>query len=57
MTHPKPRIAIVEDDTDQLHNIEEFLLDCGYDVWGVGSAEAFYKGFTMHPDDVVIMDI
>ena len=41
MTHPKPRIAIVEDDTDQLHNMEEFLLDCGYDVWGVGSAEAF----------------
>ena len=57
MTHPKPRIAIVEDDTDQLHNIEEFLLDCGYDVWGVGSAEAFYKGFTMHPVDVVILDI
>ena len=57
MTHPKPRIAIVEDDTDQLHNMEEFLLDCGYDVWGVGSAEAFYKGFTMHPVDVVILDI
>ena len=57
MTHPKPRIAIVEDDTDQLHNIEEFLLDCGYDVWGVGSAEAFYKGFTLHPVDVVILDV
>lgn len=57
MTHTKPRIAIVEDDRDQLHNIEEFLLDCGYHVWGVGSAEAFYKGFTMHPVDVVILDI
>lgn len=57
MTHPKPRIAIVEDDTDQLHNMEEFLLDCGYDVWGVGSAEAFYKGFTLHPVDVVILDV
>ena len=57
MTQPKPRIAIVEDDTDQLHNMEEFLLDCGYDVWGVGSAEAFYKGFTLHPVDVVILDV
>ena len=57
MTHPKPRIAIVEDDTDQLHNMEEFLLDCGYEVWGVGSAEAFYKGFTLHPVDVVILDV
>ena len=57
MNHSKARIAIVEDDADQLHNIEEFLLDCGYDVWGVGSAEDFYKGFTMHPVDVVILDI
>lgn len=57
MNSNKPRIAIVEDDKDQLHSIEEFLLDCGYDVWGAGSAQAFYKGFTMHPVDVVILDI
>lgn len=46
MTLSKPSIAIVEDDSDQLHSIEEFLLDSGYSVWGAGSAEAFYKGFT-----------
>ncbi len=57
MTPSKPRIAIVEDDTDQLRNLEEFLLDCGYQVWGVASAEAFYKSFTMRPVDVVILDI
>lgn len=42
----KPRVAIVEDDADQLHSIEEFLNDAGYQVWGVGSAEAFYRRFT-----------
>lgn len=57
MTHSKPSIAIVEDDSDQLHSIEEFLLDSGYSVWGACSAEAFYKGFTVHPVDVVILDL
>lgn len=53
----KPHIAIVEDDADQLHNIEEFLLDAGYPVWGAGSAEAFYRRFMVNPTDVVILDI
>ena len=53
----KPRIAIVEDDSDQLHSIEEFLLDSGYPVWGAGSAEAFYRHFMASPVDVVILDI
>lgn len=53
----KPRIAIVEDDSDQLHSIEEFLLDSGYQVWGAGSAEAFYRRFMAQPVDVVILDI
>lgn len=57
MKTPKPRIAIVEDDADQLHSIEEFLLDAGYPVWGVGSAEAFYRHFMVSPVDVVILDI
>lgn len=57
MTHSKPSIAIVEDDSDQLHSIEEFLLDSGYSVWGAGSAEAFYKGFTVRPVDVVLLDL
>lgn len=57
MKHPKPSVAIVEDDADQLHNIEEFLLDAGYRVWGTGSAEAFYRQFMASPADVVILDI
>ena len=57
MKTPKPRIAIVEDDADQRHNIEEFLLDAGYSVWGAGSAEAFYRQFMASPVDVVILDI
>lgn len=57
MKNTKPRIAIVEDDADQLHNIEEFLLDAGYPVWGAGSAEAFYRQFMANPADVVILDI
>jgi DNA-binding response OmpR family regulator len=57
MIQTKPNIAIVEDDSDQLHSIEEFLLDSGYPVWGAGSAEAFYKSFTVRPVDVVILDI
>ena len=57
MTQSKPSIAIVEDDSDQLHSIEEFVLDSGYSVWGAGSAEAFYKGFTVQPVDVVLLDL
>lgn len=57
MIHSKPSIAIVEDDADQLHSVEEFLLDLGYSVWGACSAEEFYKGFTAQPVDVVILDL
>lgn len=57
MNYSKPHIAIVEDDSDQLHSIEEFLLDSGYSVWGAESAEAFYKGFAVRPVDVVILDL
>lgn len=57
MSLNRPRIAIVEDDADQLHSLEEFLLDAGYPVWGVASAEAFYKRFMGEPADVVLLDI
>lgn len=57
MKNTKPRIAIVEDDVDQLQSLEEFLLDAGYQVWGAGSAEAFYRRFMASPVDVVILDI
>jgi len=57
MKNVRASVAIVEDDSDQLHSIEEFLLDSGYQVWGVGSAEAFYRRFMASPVDVVILDI
>ncbi|MGI9132847.1 MAG: response regulator transcription factor [Rhodoferax sp.] len=57
MNSPKPRIAIVEDDADQLHSIEEFLLDAGYPAWGAASAETFYRRFMAEPADVVILDL
>lgn len=57
MNLTKPSIAIVEDDIDQLNNLQEFLVDSGYDVWCAGSAEAFYKGFTERPANVVILDV
>ena len=57
MNLTKPSIAIVEDDIDQLNNLQEFLVDSGYDVWCAGSAEAFYKGFTERPANVVVLDL
>lgn len=54
-THP--RIALVEDDEDLRLNVEDFLSDAGYPVWGVHSAEAFYRKFTSDPVDIVILDL
>jgi DNA-binding response OmpR family regulator len=57
MSPAKPRIAIVEDDADQLHSLEEYLAEAGYPVWGAGSAEAFYRRFVADPAEVVILDV
>ena len=54
---PLARIALVEDDLDLLQSTEEFLTAAGYSVWGVSSAEAFYRRFIIDPIDVVILDI
>lgn len=54
---PLARIALVEDDLDLLQSTEEFLAAAGYSVWGVSSAEAFYRRFIIDPIDVVILDI
>jgi DNA-binding response OmpR family regulator len=51
------RIAIVEDDKCLLRCMSEYLILEGYSVWGVGSAEAFYKRFLIDPVQVVILDI
>lgn len=52
-----PRIAIVEDDPDLRVNLEGYLAAQGYAVWGVDSAEAFYKRYLRDEVDVVILDI
>lgn len=59
MTKPPspPRVAIVEDDADQRHSIEDYLADAGYAVWGADSAEAFYRRFLAEPADVVVLDV
>ena len=51
------RIAIVEDELDLLKSTEEFLLATGYDVWGVCSAEAFFRQCVIQPVDIVVLDI
>ena len=51
------RIAIVEDDTDLLNCTSEFLTAAGYAVWGVTSAEAFFRRSMVEPVDIVLLDI
>ncbi|MFW9616580.1 response regulator transcription factor [Aquabacterium sp.] len=53
----KPRIAIVEDDPDQLASTQEYLSAEGYPTWGVSNARDFYVRFAAEPVDVVILDI
>jgi DNA-binding response OmpR family regulator len=53
----KARIALVEDDQDLRQSTEEYLGYAGYRVWGVGSAEAFYRQYAADPVDVVVLDI
>lgn len=51
------RIALVEDDEDLMHSTQDYLTDAGYQVWGEGSAEAFFRRFVGDPVDVVVLDI
>lgn len=57
-TTPRPtRVALVEDETDIRESIEEYLTLAGFAVWGVNSAEAFYRRFAAGPVDVVVLDL
>lgn len=53
----RPRIAIVEDDSDLRHSTEEFLAATGYEVWSADCAEAFYRRQVADPVDVVVLDL
>ena len=58
MTAPEQVIiAIIEDDEDLRLNIELFLRGKGYQVWGVPSAELFYKQLVVEPAELVLVDI
>lgn len=51
------RVAVVEDDSDLLDTMLEYLKMQGYPVWGVRSAEDFYRRFVADVADVVVLDI
>lgn len=55
--HYWPKIALVEDDDDLRMSIEDFLTSSGYSVWGVRSAESFYKRFAAQQADIVVLDL
>jgi len=51
------RVAVVEDDSDLLDTMLEYLKMQGYPVWGARSAEDFYRRFVADVVDVVVLDI
>lgn len=57
MTEPKPRLAIIEDNQDLLEELIFFLEAKGHDVWGVNSAEAFWRELHGRPADIVLVDL
>jgi len=52
-----PRIAVVEDEEDLRLSLVGYLASSGYRVWGVESAEAFYKQLLVAPVEVVVLDV
>lgn len=57
MTEPKPRLAIIEDNQDLLEELIFFLEAKGHEVWGVNSAEAFWRELHGRPADIVLVDL
>lgn len=57
MTHPQPRLALVEDYQDLREELLSLLASQGYPCWGVGSAEDFYKQLHQHAADIILVDI
>lgn len=52
-----PHLALVEDNDDLREELLSELEDHGYPVWGVNSAEAFYKQLLSSPADIVLVDL
>jgi two-component system, OmpR family, response regulator PhoP len=57
MTESKPRLAIIEDNQDLREELTFFLEAKGYAVWGVKSAEAFWRELHARPADIVLVDL
>ncbi|WP_298450581.1 response regulator transcription factor [uncultured Marinobacter sp.] len=57
MTARKPAISIIEDNSDLLDELIFFLQQRGYSVWGVSSAEQFWKKLHRSPADIVMVDL
>lgn len=57
MTHTKARIAIIEDNLDLIEELMFYLQSKNYTVWGVNSAEAFWKKLHVKPVDIILVDI
>lgn len=51
------RVAIIEDSADLLDELLAFLRHRGFDVWGTGSAELFWRQLHRSPVDIVLIDI
>lgn len=54
-THP--HIAIVEDDIDQRESLHLWLTLKDFQVWTAESAEVFYQHASIHPVDILIIDL
>ena len=53
----RPRLALVEDNEDLRGELLSELEDLGYPIWGVASAEAFYKQLLSTEADIVLVDL
>lgn len=53
----RPRLALVEDNEDLRSELLSELDDLGYPIWGVASAEAFYKQLLSIEADIVLVDL
>lgn len=57
VANAKPRIAMVEDEGDFRESAMDYLKASGYEVWGVGSGEEFYKRLLTDAVDIVVLDV
>lgn len=53
----QPTISIIEDSPDLLDELIFFLQHRGYSVWGVPTAEQFWKKLHRRPADIVLVDL